>query len=71
MNEIKPGDTYTKNGFDFHVQYVENGKVYGVKYHSEERAVENFGDCKKGYEMLKLPVDELLAYNAELIREAK
>lgn len=66
MVDVKPGDLFTLNGYDFRVHMVENGTAYGLKYRSEDRAVRNFADTDKFCKNLRLSIEDLLATGAEV-----
>lgn len=65
---MKAGETYTKNGYDFTVQFIENGIAYGLQCLSTDRDVENFADTDKYCENLRISVSELEAMGAELVK---
>lgn len=64
---VEPGNIYTKNGFDFVVQFVEKDTAYGLKYRSEDRGIGNFADTDKYRENLRIKTDELLRAGGELV----
>ena len=65
---IQPEQLYSKNNIDLLIHAIKNGYVYGVRCKSEHRGKLN--DPATPFDLVKCPVTEFMAYDAELVTEA-